>query len=267
MIPVDVIFDCPDFTVCVKPIGVNSQDCPGGMPELLCGTLGGQNRFYVMHRLDREVGGVMVYAKNPRAAAAITGQLTQEHRNDGGFDKRYLAVICGVSDSLTTASFAVNGALGNMGDTSFNCTPGMPASVEGVLRDLLYHDRVRNKTYVVDRQRAGVRLAELEYRCLAERAPDSVHPSGLCLMDVHLVTGRTHQIRVQFASRRVPLLGDAKYGGQRWPAIGLWAYRLGFCNIRDGKRREFYCMPTEEHAAFAMFRDEIQSKNKDDRDI
>lgn len=228
---VEIIYDCAEYTVCVKPCGVNSQDCPGGMPELLSAATGG-GRFFAVHRLDREVGGVMVYAKTAPAAAELTRQI-----GDGRLSKRYLAVLCATEDALPAHS--------------------------GRLCDLLYHDRTRNKTYVVKRQRAGVRMAELEYECRASIEKCESFPGGLCLVDVRLLTGRTHQIRVQFASRHAPLLGDAKYGGRRCPAIGLWAYCLGFCDVRTGEPKLFLRLPPEEQVAFANFRTEILTYKED----
>ncbi len=223
----EILLDERDYVVCVKPCGVNSQDCPGGMPELLREACGEAEDILPVHRLDREVGGVMIYAKNAVAAAALSRQL-----NDRSLDKRYLAVACCAARALSA--------------------PGEC----GVLKDLLYHDNRRNKTYVVKRQRAGVRAAELEYRCLAVSG-------AYTLYDIHLITGRTHQIRVQLASRQAPLLGDAKYGGPKAPSMGLWAYRLSFCDIKSGERMTLRRMPPNEHPAFEVFREQIQSYKED----
>lgn len=231
--PIEILYDCPEFTVCVKPCGVNSQECSGGVPELLSVATGWQGGFFTVHRLDREVGGVMVYAKSRASAAALTRQM-----GDGGFDKRYLAVLC------LTGQW-------RPGDS-------------GELRDLLYHDHVRNKTYVVDRKRAGVREAVLEYRRIALADVDAGSSAGLCLVDVHLITGRTHQIRVQFASRKASLLGDAKYGGQRNAGFGLWSYQLSFYDPQNGEHRIFRRMPPEGHSAYARFGDEILKIRKID---
>ena len=103
---------------------------------------------------------------------------------------------------------------------------GCPAERAGTLEDLLFHDRAKNKTYVVRRPRGGVKQARLHYEILAKQ-------DGLSLARIRLETGRTHQIRVQFASRGLPLLGDGKYGSRdNRCACALWSYRLSF---PDGK--------------------------------
>lgn len=92
----------------------------------------------------------------------------------------------------------------------------------GVLQDLLWKDSGRNKVYVVKRERRGVKKAELHYRVLSRR-------EDRALLEIHLHTGRSHQIRVQFASRGFPLFGDGKYGARDdLPAPALWSYCLTF---------------------------------------
>ena len=182
------------IVVCLKPAGVLSTDEPGGMPELLRRALGEDETgcVRVVHRLDRPVGGVMVYAKTAQEAARLTQTMGQ-----GQMQKTYLAVLT-----------------------------GCPAERAGTLEDLLFHDRAKNKTYVVRRQRGGVKQARLHYEILAEQ-------DGLSLARIRLETGRTHQIRVQFASRGLPLLGDGKYGSRCGRCTcALWSYRLSF---PDGK--------------------------------
>ena len=105
----------------------------------------------------------------------------------------------------------------------------------GTLRDLLYHDRVKNKTYVVKRKRSGVKEAVLDYETLATCAAGT-------LVRVRLHTGRTHQIRVQFASRGCPLTGDGKYGG-KGSAPALWSWRLSFPDPRTGLHLTFSAAP------------------------
>ena len=174
-----------DVIVCVKPTGVLSQRGRPGqetMVTALSAQLGGE--VYPVHRLDRETGGLMVYGASEQAAARLSRSLQQ-----GQLEKEYLAVV-----------------------------QGCPEPSQGGMRDLLFHDQRRNKTYVVDRLRKGVKEARLFYRVLEER-------DGLSLVQVRLLTGRTHQIRVQFASRGWPLLGDRRYGGPSG-VLGLWAMRL-----------------------------------------
>ena len=202
----DVLFSDADIAVCIKPAGVLSQDAgEGSMPDLLRKGLSVKEVFTV-HRLDREVGGVMVYARNSAAAAALNKSV-QEHK----LEKIYLAVLRGI-----------------------------PPMEESTLEDLLFHDRTRNKTYVVDRQRKGVKDARLDYQI--QKAV-----GNHALVRIRLHTGRTHQIRVQFASRKLPLVGDGKYGGKTpgYP-LCLWSYRLSFPHPVTGKRMMFEQTPPWE---------------------
>lgn len=164
------------------------------MPQLLSEQLG--CGIFPVHRLDQTVGGVMVYAKTAQEAARLTQAMAQ-----GQMQKTYLAVLT-----------------------------GCPAERAGTLEDLLFHDRAKNKTYVVRRQRGGVKQARLHYEILAEQ-------DGLSLARIRLETGRTHQIRVQFASRGLPLLGDGKYGSRdnrcAWCALVVPAVLPG----REGRGR------------------------------
>ena len=190
----ELLYTDARIVVCLKPAGVLSTDEPGGMPELLRRALGEPETGCVrtVHRLDRPVGGVMVFAKTAQEAARLTQAMGQ-----GQMQKTYLAVLT-----------------------------GCPAERAGTLEDLLFHDRAKNKTYVVRRQRGGVKQARLHYEILAEQ-------DGLSLARIRLETGRTHQIRVQFASRGLPLLGDGKYGSRdNRCTCALWSYRLSF---PDGK--------------------------------
>ena len=218
--PIKILYEDNELVVCVKQAGLVSEaGAKNSLPDMLASRLSEQGRtiqLFAVHRLDREAGGVMVYAKTAACAAHLSRQMTE-----GGFNKRYMAVLCGV-----------------------------PEAREGTLEDLLYHDRQKNKTYVVKRQRRGVKSARLSYSVLDEM-------TGRSLVDVKLYTGRTHQIRVQFASRRLPLLGDAKYGGDKQAAVALWSYRLSFLHP-SGEAVSFMDLPYRE-PVFESFWDKIQN--------
>ena len=199
------------LAVCIKPAGVLSE--ASGMPALLTTQLGGE--FFCVHRLDRDVGGVMVYARTAGAAAALTAAVAARR-----VEKTYLAVCC-----------------------------GRPEQSSGTLRDLLYHDRARNKTYVVQRQRRGVKEAVLDYTVLAAAETEQ---GPLTLLRIALGTGRSHQIRVQFASRRLPLTGDAKYGSPvRSGGIALWSEALRFAHPETGEALAFEAKP--QGGVWALF--------------
>mgnify|MGYP000089073099 CR=1 FL=1 len=189
---IEILKETARYLVCVKPIGIAAQGTQAeAMPQLLSEQLGCD--IFPVHRLDQTVGGIMVYAKTVQEAARLTQAMGQ-----GQMQKTYLAVLT-----------------------------GCPAEKAGTLEDLLFHDRVKNKTYVVKRMRGGVKQAKLHYEILARQ-------DGLSLVRIRLETGRTHQIRVQFASRGLPLLGDGKYGTNefnrkyRVKTQALCAYKLSF---------------------------------------
>lgn len=211
----DVLYEDESLLVCIKPVGVDSQE---GMRELLKERLGVES--FCVHRLDREVGGLMVFAKTPAAAAGLSAAIA---RRD--VQKEYLAVFSGSIQPQ-----------------------------EGVLRDLLFRDTAKNKSYVVKRRRKGVREAELEYRLLDQA-------EGLCLVRVKLHTGRSHQIRVQFASRGLPLLGDRKYGSrEQGCTIALWSCRLSFPHPGSGEALDFIALPEAAYpwTAFEYFKRDME---------
>ena len=209
MIP--VLFEDKYLVVCVKPVGVLSAPEPGkrkNMPELLQK----QTRAYridVIHRLDQPVGGVMVYSKSSKATPGLYKQMAGYR-----IRKEYLAVVCGV-----------------------------PASPVGRWTDWLLKDPARCKSRVVPEGTRNAKDASLSYRLLETVTVDGVPCS---LVKVRLHTGRTHQIRVQFSSRRLPLLGDEKYGGAPADGLALWGYRLGFRHPVTGKPVDNTCPPPTE---------------------
>lgn len=200
----DILYEDTAVIVCIKPRGILSQaDKNGGesMITRLSEHTGGE--IYPVHRLDKETGGVMVYAKTQKAAAKLSRDIS-EHR----FYKEYLALVHGV-----------------------------PEENSGTLCDLLFHDRAKNKSYVVKRERAGVKKAELYYEVLETKEKDG---EKFSLLRVVLHTGRTHQIRVQLAHRKMPLSGDRKYGAKdAFENLGLLSAKLKFTHPETGEEMEF----------------------------
>lgn len=198
-----ILFYDNDIAVCIKPIGIDSEK---DMPGILQAQIGKKEAFCV-HRLDMAVGGVMVYALNKKAAAGLSAQIARQ-----SMQKEYLAIV-----------------------------QGQPEEQSGILRDLLFRDKSRNKSYVVKRRRAGVKEAELEYRLLEVRGEMS-------LVKILLHTGRSHQIRVQFSSRKMPLVGDVKYGSKYKDCpISLFSCALSFSHPVDGEAMHFEYLPENEH--------------------
>jgi 23S rRNA pseudouridine1911/1915/1917 synthase len=115
---------------------------------------------------------------------------------------------------------------------------GTPKEAEGTLEDLLFFDRSKNKVFPVKRERKGVKKAVLTYRILEEK-------NGLTLVSVLPKTGRTHQIRVQFASRKLPLFGDRKYSGSG-DGLGLFCKRLSFFHPKTNQWLSFSAVPEEK---------------------
>lgn len=195
-----ILFEDADLIVCVKPAGILSQAAQTGEDSMIV-RLQAQTgaAVYPVHRLDKAVGGVMVYAKTKEAAANLSRQVA-----DRTMQKEYRALVHG--------------------------TPDPPA---GEMLDLLFKDSRTNKVFVVKRARKGVKDARLRYETLEQRGDRS-------LVGIVLGTGRTHQIRVQFASRRYPLVGDARYGAKDGEKrLYLWSYRLTFSHPKTGETLTF----------------------------
>ena len=127
-------------------------------------------------------------------------------------------------------------AEGRMEKEYFALLSGAPEPPEGRLEDLLFKDSRRGKVFPVKSLRKGVRPAALTYRLLQRQGEVS-------LVRTALETGRTHQIRVQFASRGMPLLGDGKYGSRIKGGLMLWSCRLAFSHPSDGRHMVLYRAP------------------------
>ena len=175
----EILFENDDLWVVRKPFGTVCEAADGkGLADLLAA----RNRGYagVIHRLDREVGGLTVFAKTPVVAADLSARVAARTLR-----KEYLAAVLGAPEAA------------------------------GEWRDLLYYDRAKNKVFPVRRERKGVKEAILRYR--VERTADLPGIGRASLVAVEPLTGRTHQIRVQFASRGHAVLGDRRYGGPALP--------------------------------------------------
>ena len=177
----EILYSDKNIAVIVKPVGLDSEhDVPAALVE----QLGGE--CYPIHRLDQNVGGVMVFARSKQTAASLSKAV-----QEGTMVKEYVAMVHG--------------------------TP--PES--GDWTDLLFKDSTKTKVFVVKKERRGVKKARLEYKRLTE--------GETSLVRIRLHTGRSHQIRVQFASRGYPLVGDRKYGGKdNSPAPMLFSCKLTF---------------------------------------
>lgn len=178
---IEIVSKTKDYLIIQKPAGMPSQSDPSGDPDAmtLCSQKlkdnGENSSLYLIHRLDRVVGGLMVFARNKSTAAALSSLVA-----DRDFGKYYYAVVGGRAEG-------------------------------GELFDYLYKDARLGKSFVTDSKRAGVKEASLEYQLLDFAEVDG---KPFSLVKIELKTGRFHQIRCQFASRKMPLIGDKKYGSR-----------------------------------------------------
>ena len=233
---VKIIYEDADILVAEKPAGIESQSSRRFEPDMVSeiknylrlstklstkpSTGPGEPYVGVIHRLDKPVSGVMVYAKNQKAAASLSRQV-----QDGRMKKTYLAVVC-----------------------------GKPVDIVGNYVDYLLKDGKNNYSRVVDKSVKDSRRAELSYRVLGELLEGD--ESILSLVEIDLKTGRHHQIRVQFAAHGTPLWGDGKYnplwGENARPAHtsrvcpALSAVRLSLVHPSTGKTMEFSMKPSGE---------------------
>lgn len=207
-----ILYEDNHLLVVEKPENLPVQADASGDPDLLSVCKAyikeayhkpGEAYLGLVHRLDRPVGGVMVFAKTSKAAGRLTSQF-----KDRTAHKRYVAIVEG----------------------------NAPASSECV--DWLYKDERTNTTRVVPEGTDGAKKAILRYRTLARE-------NGTSILDVELLTGRPHQIRVQLSSRGLPILGDMRYNPNAKPGtqIRLWAYTLTVKHPTLGEPMTFWSIP------------------------
>ena len=212
-----IFYEDKYLLVCEKPVGVSSQRSDDGN-DMLCileqyrKDKGESGYIGLVHRLDTATGGAMIYSKSPE----LTGKLCELVQTED-YAKEYLAVV-----------------------------EGAPSDKTGLMTDLLYHDKQKNKSFVVKKKRAGVKEARAEYELLQSR--EIAEERTASLVRVRLITGRTHQIRVQFASRGMPLLGDGKYGSRdKTCTMALWSHKVTFVHPVTRKTVSVESTPPEEY--------------------
>ena len=199
-----ILYADQDILVCIKPPRVLSTDEPGGLPSLVRQALGQENADV---RTVHRLDRVVSGVMVLARNARSASELSRQIREDA-FEKEYLAVIHGI-----------------------------PEKNSGTLTDLLYRDKARRMTFVASEPAKGVQEAILDYEVINQM-------SDLSRVKIHLKTGRTHQIRVQFSSRSMPLVGERKYCTLEDPCeIALWSNRIAFTHPGTGKRVEFIQEP------------------------
>lgn len=204
----NIIYYDNSIIVCIKPAGVISTDEEGGMPSLLREALGDPDADIRAVHRLDQVVSGLMVYAQSNEAAS---ELSRQIR-DGEFTKKYLAVIHGV-----------------------------PEERKGRYEDLLLRSKEKRKTFVVNKPARGAQNAILDYKLLGSNGEHS-------LVEIELITGRTHQIRAQFSHRRMPLMGDRKYGlGEDSCNIALWSYSLGFTNPETHKPMTFRVKPPKEY--------------------
>lgn len=214
----DILYEDKSIAVCVKRAGLLSEgegaDC---LPSLLCAEIASrrsargedakETSVFPVHRLDRETEGVMVYALTKQAASELSAQIASH-----SFEKIYTARLWGI-----------------------------PERERDTLCDLLFYDRTKGRSFAVKRERKGVKRAELQYEIIEKNVDGRTS-----LVRIKLGTGRTHQIRVQFASRGLPLCGDRRYGApaESGKALALTATELSFTHPVSRKPMRFSVEPS-----------------------
>lgn len=220
----DVLYEDNHIIVVVKPCNVLSQSDSTKDEDMLTivkkyikekYNKPGNVYLGLVHRLDRPVGGIMIFAKNSKAASRISEMIQKQK-----FTKKYLAVVRGKMDEE-----------------------------EGTLTDYLIKKDDGNT--IVTSSIKG-KYSELKYKVLEYNKKEN-----LSLVEIELLTGRHHQIRVQFSSRKHPLYGDQRYGIQDNNQIALWAYQLTIIHPTLKKEMTFKFLPNVKEKSWKLFNLEI----------
>jgi 23S rRNA pseudouridine1911/1915/1917 synthase len=248
MMKTKILYEDKEIFVVYKPAGIATQtagtmqmDVVSELKNYLMAT--GEKKqkepyLGVIHRLDQPVEGILVFAKTPQAAAALSRQVT-----DRTLKKEYLAAV--LLHERQTAKEAAKEAAGQQKKT--------------VLTDYLVKDSKTNTSKVVNASDKNAKKAVLSYEIIKTVQPDLSQPSGALdmadtvgILRIQLETGRHHQIRVQLANAGMSLLGDLKYACEKAQDVSrklevkdvaLCADKLTFQHPRTGKRTEFSISP------------------------
>lgn len=200
----EILYVDDSIVVCVKPARVLSTDEPGGVPSMVRDALGDTNADIRTVHRLDRVVSGLMVLARSAEAASEISRQIRENQ----FKKEYLAVVHGTPDADNDR-----------------------------LVDLLIRDKARKMTMVVQEMGKGVQPAALTYQVLNSQ-------NDMSRVRIQLETGRTHQIRVQFASRGLPLVGERKYSTLEDDCeIALWSYRLAFTHPATGENMEFTLEP------------------------
>ncbi len=213
---IKILYEDRHIIAACKPSGLLSEE---GRAQNVVTELKKQlnlETLLTVHRLDREVSGVMLFAKHKEAADRLIKMIAER-----SVVKEYLAVV-----------------------------NGEPEALEGRFDDLLFKDSHVNKSFVVDRPRVGTRRAILDYKTVKSA---DYNGATVSLVKISLETGRTHQIRVQFSHRKMPLVGDGRYGGRERVPIALRSAHTVFKHPFTKKKIELFCLPDASLEPWSVF--------------
>ncbi len=219
----NILYEDNDIIVLEKPPGIPSQRDKTGdkcLADKVSDYLSG-GYVGIIHRLDRPVGGIMVFAKNKIANTKLSNDILNKK-----FKKTYLAVVCGKAEESK------------------------------YLHNYLLKNQRLNISKVVSQKTLGAKEALLEYKCISSK---QTNEDILSIIEVELITGRHHQIRVQLSHEKLAIWGDTKYNEKflrvrGFVNIALWAYKISFYHTRTGKHLEF-CLKPNEIYPFVEFND------------
>lgn len=242
-----ILYEDKNVIVVLKPAGVLSQPSPTqnasgetDMLSLVSEHLGDKpSEISLIHRLDRGTAGIMLFSKQK----ATAGKLSEAISDKDKCIKEYLAVVSGI-----------------------------PSETEGEMCDYLFKDARSGKSFALSGERKGAKYARLSYNVIGTAEGEK---GTLSLVRIRLFTGRTHQIRVQFSSRGMPIVGDGKYGSRERvrgvdtegtfaspkEAFALFAYHL---SVKDAKTVSFDIteVPNSDIYPFSLFREQLNQIRK-----